>query len=397
MKKADPSHHVTIIEQNPRGNTFGWGIVFSDGTMDNLIAADEETARQTMDTLAHWDDIEVYFKDHIIRSSGHGFIGVGRHAFLDILTRRAEQLGVTLDFGRRVDDLDAFAAADLIVAADGLNSRVRALYADQFKPDIENRYCKFTWLGTKRLFPAFTFLFEETEYGWFQAHCYRFETETSTFIVECREETWRAAGLDQMTKPESIAFCENLFAKYLDGESLLHNNPHQRGSAAWINFPRITNEHWYHENIVLLGDAAATAHFSIGSGTKLALESAIALAKKLNAQTGSLQETLAEYEAERRIEVLRLQNAARNSTEWFESVELRSPLAPEQFAYSLLTRSQRVSHENLRLRDRAYLESYETWLAGTQAWAHTEKPVPPMFLPFRLRGMDLVNRISTLR
>ncbi len=394
MKKADPSHDVTVIEQNPRGNTFGWGIVFSDGTMENLIAADETTARKTTDTLAHWDDIEVHFKGRVLRSSGHGFVGVGRHKFLEILENRAEELGVTLEFGRRVESLDAFADADLIVASDGINSRVRTLYADHFQPDVEDRFCKFTWLGTKRLFSAFTFFFEETEYGWFQAHCYRFEQDTSTFIVECREETWRAAGFDQMTKAESIAFCENLFAQYLDGEPLLHNNPLQRGPEAWINFPRITNEHWFHGNVVLLGDAAATAHFSIGSGTKLALESAIALAKKLNEQkNGDLQATLAEYEEERRVEVLRLQNAARNSTEWFESVELRSHFDPEQFAYSLLTRSQRVSHENLRLRDQAYLESYEKWLGGALTGARYDEAVPPMFLPFRLREMDLVNRI----
>ncbi len=376
MKKADPSHDVIVIEQNPRGNTFGWGIVFSDGTMENLIAADETTARKTTDTLAHWDDIEVYFKGRVLKSSGHGFVGVGRHKFLEILENRAEELGVTLEFGHRVEGLDAFADADLIVGADGINSRIRAVYADHFKPDIEQRFCKFTWLGTKRLFPAFTFFFEETEYGWFQAHCYRFEQDTSTFIVECREETWRAAGFDQMTKAESIAFCENLFAKYLDGEPLLHNNPLQRGPEAWINFPRITNEHWFHGNVVLLGDAAATAHFSIGSGTKLALESAIALAKKINEhQNGDLQATLAEYEEERRVEVLRLQNAARNSTEWFESVERRSHFDPEQFAYSLLTRSQRVSHENLRLRDQAYLESYEKWLGGALTGARYDEAV----------------------
>ena len=394
MKKADPAHDVTVIEQNPRGNTFGWGIVFSDGTMENLIDADETTARKTTDTLAHWDDIEVYFKGRVLRSSGHGFVGVGRHKFLEILENRAEELGVTLEFGHRIEGLDAFADADLIVGADGINSRVRTLYADHFKPDVEDRFCKFTWLGTKRLFSAFTFFFEETEYGWFQAHCYRFEQDTSTFIVECREETWRAAGFDQMTKAESIAFCENLFANYLDGEPLLHNNPLQRGPEAWINFPRIINEHWFHGNVVLLGDAAATAHFSIGSGTKLALESAIALAKKINEQkNGDLQATLAEYEEERRVEVLRLQNAARNSTEWFESVELRGHFDPEQFAYSLLTRSQRVSHENLRLRDQGYLESYEKWLGGTLTGARYAEAVPPMFLPFRLREMDLVNRI----
>lgn len=392
MKKADPSHDITVYEQNPKGNTFGWGVVFSDGTLENLLEAEEKTALAIQDTLAHWDDIKVYFKGQVIKSSGHGFVGIGRHRFLDILYDRAEELGVHIVFNQHIDSLDAFKDADLILAADGVNSRIRTQHAEVFKPNIDRRACKYTWLGTKRLFDAFSFFFEETEFGWFQAHCYRFEDETSTFIIECREETWRTAGLDRMTKEEGIAFCERLFARHLDGESLLHNSPHLIGPDSWISFPRITNEHWYHDKVVLLGDAAATAHFSIGSGTKLAVESAIALAGKLSNER-PLTEALAEYEEERRVEVLRLQNAARNSTEWFETVQRRSQLDPEQFAYSLLTRSQRVSHENLRLRDKAYLESYERWLGEKLTSQSQEQAVPPMFLPFRMRELELVNRI----
>ncbi len=395
MKKNNPAYDVTVYEQNPRGNTFGWGVVFSDGTMENLLEADAPTARRIAETLAHWDDIEVHFKGRVVRSSGHGFIGVGRHRFLEILAHRAQELGVRIEYGRRVECLEPFAGADLILAADGVNSRIRALHAEVFEPDVEPRFCKYTWLGTKRLFPAFTFLFEETEHGWFQAHCYRFEEDTSTFIVECREETWHAAGLDRMSKEEGIAFCERLFAQHLDGYPLLHNSPHLSGPESWITFPRVTNARWFHGNLVLLGDAAATAHFSIGSGTKLALESAIALARKLNDRAdGDLAAVLAAYEEERRVEVLRLQNAARNSTEWFESVELRSDLEPEQFAYSLLTRSQRVSHENLRLRDRRYVEAYERWLAGRLTGRRYDRAVPPMFLPLRLRSVELVNRVA---
>jgi len=414
LKKARPDWSVAVYEQNPRGNTFGWGIVFSDGTMENLRAADAHVAAETEASLAHWDDIEVHFKDRVLRSSGHGFIGVGRHRFLEILAARAEGLGVELHYEHRVDDLDAL-GADLIIASDGVNSAVRTALADQFEPTVEVGQNRFTWLGTHRLFPAFTFLFEETEHGWFQAHCYRFEDETSTFIVECREETWRAAGLDRMSKAESLAFCEQLFADDLDRHDLLDNSPHLEGPAMWIRFPKIMNERWHarlpasETPVVLLGDAAATAHFSIGSGTKLALESAIALADKLTSafhrhprireddekgRAPRLSTVLDDYEEERRVEVLRLQNAARNSTEWFETVELRGHLAPEQFAYSLLTRSQRVSHENLRLRDRDWLEGYERWLADRLTDGAVAEPVPPMFLPLTVRSVTLPNRVA---
>ncbi len=396
LKKSRPEWHVTLYEQNLRGNTFGWGIVFSDGTMENLEAADGEVARLTRASLAHWDDIEVHFKGREMRSSGHGFIGVGRHRFIEILTNRAEALGVRLHFDCRASGPNDFPDADVIVAADGVNSAIRNALADEFGSDITSWNNRFVWLGTHRPFPAFTFFFEETEHGWFQAHCYQFSDDTSTFIVECPEETWQAAGLDTMTKDEGIAFCENLFAKHLNGHNLLDNSPHLAGPAMWLTFPKVDNTTWHTGNVVLLGDASATAHFSIGSGTKLGLESAIALAKGLinRAEGAALDPILTTYEDERRVEVLKLQNAARNSTEWFESVALRCGMEPEQFAYSLLTRSQRVSHENLRLRDKAWLEAYELWLAEELTSKKQKDAISPMFLPLRLRGVELRNRIA---
>ncbi|MFN2529609.1 MAG: bifunctional salicylyl-CoA 5-hydroxylase/oxidoreductase, partial [Candidatus Baltobacteraceae bacterium] len=286
-------------------------------------------------------------------------------------------------FEHDVTDLGPYRDVDLIVAADGVNSRTRGEFADHFKPDLDGRKCKFVWFGTQKLFDAFTFLFEETQWGWFSVHAYKFDADTSTFIVECREETWRAAGLDKANSAQSIAFCEKLFAKYLDGHSLMTNSAHLKGSD-WINFTRVSNEHWTYENIVLLGDAAHSAHFSVGSGTKLALEDAIGLHDAVTAH-GDRRAALERYEEERRIEVLRLQNAARNSTEWFENVARYAVLPPEQFAYSLLTRSQRISHENLRLRDTAYVERLESWLGGVVR--------PPMFTPFRLRELTLRNRV----
>ena len=393
LKKARPDWDVAVYEQNPRGNTFGWGIVFSDGTMENLRAADAPVAEATEASLAHWDDIEVHVKGRVLTSSGHGFIGVGRHRFIELLTERAEALGVRLLFSCRTtaEQIDA----DVIVAADGVNSATRAAMADAFEPEVVPQHNRYTWLGTRRPFPAFTFFFRETAFGWFQAHCYQFAEDTSTFIVECREETWRAAGLDRMSKEHALAFCEELFSEHLDGHALLDNAPHLDGPALWVRFPKVTNARWHHGNVVLLGDAAATAHFSIGSGTKLALESAIALADALTADSSDdLPARLDTYEDARRVEVLKLQNAARNSTDWFESVALRGHLDPEQFAYSLLTRSQRVSHENLRLRDRDWLEGYERWLAERWTGAPAEEAVPPMFVPFRSRGVELPNRVA---
>jgi anthraniloyl-CoA monooxygenase len=402
MKQQDPSHEITVVERNRPYDTFGWGVVFSDQTLGNLQQADPPTAAQILDAFSHWDDIEVNIRGHKIRSGGHGFCGIGRKRLLNILQRRCEDLGVKLVFETDVQGDEAYPDADLIIASDGLNSRIRTRHAETYRPDIDMRKCRFVWLGTHKLFEAFTFAFEETEHGWFQAHAYRFDAETSTFIVEAPEETWLKAGIDKMEKEESIAYCEKLFAKYLDGHKLISNATHLRGSAQWIKFPRVVCERWVHMGgahgntpVVLMGDAAHTAHFSIGSGTKLALEDSIELARCIRRHPGELGAALQDYEAVRSIEVLRLQNAARNSTEWFENVKRYVNLPPQQFAYSLLTRSQRISHENLRLRDKGYVELYEDWIAE-QAGARRapqQSSIPPMFTPFTLRGVTLKNRV----
>ena len=385
MKKADPSHRIRVVERNRPYDTFGWGVVFSDETMGNLREADRETYDEIVASFAHWDDIEIYFKDNLLRSGGHGFSGIARKRLLNVLQARAESVGVELIFEREVDDVAPYRDADVIVASDGVNSRIRNKYASFFKPDLDTRKCRFVWLGTTLPLDAFTFIFEKTEHGWFTVHAYRFDENTSTFIVECREETWLAHGLNEADTSQTIAFCEDLFRPYLRGHKLMANMTHLRGRE-WLNFTRVSNASWVHENIVLMGDAAHSAHFSVGSGTKLAMEDAIGLQRAL-CEESDMTGALERYEAERRLEVLRLQNAARNSTEWFENVARYAQLPPEQFAYSLLTRSQRISHENLRLRDRSYVERIERWLSrGAQG-------VPPMFTPFRLRNLEVRNRV----
>ncbi len=392
MKRRDSTHRVSVIERNRPYDTFGWGVVFSDATLANLKGGDPETEARIADNFAHWDAIDVHFNGKVIRSGGHGFCGIERKRLLNILQARAESLGVELVFEREVQDLKEFADADLVVVADGANSLNRARLADHFQPSIELRKNKFIWLGTRKVFETFTFIFVPTEWGWFQAHAYRFNADTSTFIVETREEVWRAAGLESADSQSSVAFCETLFAPWLDGNRLMTNARHLRGSQ-WINFNRVSNARWVKDNIVLMGDAAHTAHFSIGSGTKLALEDAIALTRAFDRHGNDMPNALLAYEAERRVEVLKIQSAARNSTEWFENVGRYANLEPQQFTYSLLTRSQRVSHENLRLRDRGYLEEMESWLAARCSGSVLNAPVPPMFLPFRLRDMELANRI----
>ncbi len=383
-KRRFPDWSIRVVERNRPLDTFGWGVVFSDATLDNLRAADEPTQRAITDSFAHWDDIDVHFKGHTITSGGHGFSGIARKRLLQILQERAAEVGVEMQFETDVADIDAYRDADLLVGADGLNSRVRSTYADAFGPSIDVRLCRFVWLGTTLPLDAFTFIFEKTEHGWFTVHAYRFDENTSTFIVECREETWLAHGLDKAGTQETIAFCEDLFGAYLQGHRLMANSAHLRGRD-WLNFPRVSNRTWVHENVVLMGDAAHTAHFSVGSGTKLAMEDAIGLADALT-KHASLPVALQEYEDVRSLEVLKIQNAARNSTEWFENVARYASLPPEQFAYSLLTRSQRIGHENLRLRDTTYVERVERWFAGGTA-------VPPMFTPIRLRNLELRNRV----
>jgi anthraniloyl-CoA monooxygenase len=415
MKKQDPAHEITVIERNRPYDTFGWGVVFSDQTLANLVAADEATARTILQSFNHWDDIDVHFKGRTIRSGGHGFCGIGRKRLLNILQARCEELGVRLVFEREVGDDQALASeygADLVIACDGLNSRVRSRYAASYQPDIDSRRCRFVWLGTRKKFDAFTFAFEQSGHGWFQAHCYQYDADTSTFIVETPEEVWRKAGLADMSQEQGIRFCEQLFARYLDGHSLMGNAAHLRGSAMWITFPRIVCRQWVHWNeidgrrvpTVLMGDAAHSAHFSIGSGTKLALEDAIELAHCFARQGGvGIDRVLDAYQEVRAVEVLKIQSAARNSMEWFENVERYSAMEAEQFAYSMLTRSQRLSHENLRLRDPDYVGRFEGWIAG-RAFAQAGLPaprkagpdassIPPMLTPFRLRATVLKNRI----
>lgn len=392
MKLRDPAHEIALFERNPRGVTFGWGVVFSDQTVDNLMANDPVSGAAIVEGFAHWDDIAVHIGGECLRSSGHGFIGIGRKPLLDLLSARAEELGVKLHYGAESDpDPAQWAEYDLVIAADGINSRIRDARSEAFGVEIEERANKFVWLGTPKTFEAFTFAFEQTEAGWIWAHAYRFAADCSTFIVECSPETWRGLGFDTMESAAFIARCEQIFAAYLDGHPLLSNASHLPGAAAWLNFRRVTCARWSDGKIILIGDAAHSAHFSIGSGTKLALEDAIKLAEVLNRPALPLVQALEEYQAERSLEVLKLQNSARNSTEWFETLERYLDFEPWQFAYSLLTRSQRISHENLRLRDPAWLEQVERkfWEQATGE----AKSAPPMFAPLKMREMPLENRI----
>ncbi|MGW1420884.1 bifunctional salicylyl-CoA 5-hydroxylase/oxidoreductase [Bradyrhizobium manausense] len=403
MKRRHPGHSITVVERNKPYDTFGWGVVFSDAMMTAMRVADPESAAEIEDAFNHWDDIELIFKGTRQRTSGHGFIGIGRKHLLNILQRRCEALGVELIFEREVEsDLD-FPDADLIVASDGVNSRIRTRYAEQFQPDMVIRPNRFIWLGTKKLFDAFTFDFQRTEHGWFQAHIYKFDSETSTFIVETTEEAYKAHGLDELDQQASIDFCEKIFAETLDGAKLLTNARHLRGSA-WLNFSRLICGKWSVFNgkshVVLMGDAAHTAHFAIGSGTKLALDDAIELVNQFDRHghdLANIATVLEAYEELRRVDVARIQNAARNAMEWFEVVGRRyaDTLEPPQFFYSMLTRSQRISHENLRLRDRTWLEDFERWYAARAGInvRDGERVPPPMLTPHRVRGLTLANRI----
>ncbi|MDX2000141.1 MAG: bifunctional salicylyl-CoA 5-hydroxylase/oxidoreductase [Thermoanaerobaculia bacterium] len=389
-KKARPDWDLTVLERNAPGNTFGWGVVFSDKTMAGFEAADPETHAAITASFRHWDDIDVFFRGQKFTSGGHGFCGIARTRLLEILENRARELGVRVEHGREVADPEVLAAEhDLLVAADGVNSVTRNRWPEVFRPGIDVRKCRFVWLGTHKKLDAFTFDFRETPAGWFSLHAYRFDDERSTFIVETPEENWQRAGLDRMSQEEATGFCEQLFADRLSGERLISNAAHLRGAAIWLKFQRVLCERWHHGNVVLLGDAAHTAHFSIGSGTKLAMEDAMALAGVLIEGGAPLPALLARYQDARELEALRLQSAARNRMEWFESIERYVNLEPEQFAYALLTGSQRVGHESLQARDAGYIGEFERWFAARAGVT----PRPPMFTPFTVRGLTLPNRV----
>jgi anthraniloyl-CoA monooxygenase len=392
IKKADARHDVTVLERNRPDDTFGFGVVLSDATLENFAKADAETHRAITGALFHWDDIDVHYGGHVITSTGHGFAGMSRQGLLDILRRRGEALGVRYRFETEVDDIAPYADADLVVAADGVNSAIRNRYAAQFGPEIDVRPNKFVWLGTTVPFSAFTFLFKEDAHGLWRVHAYRYNATHSTFIVETSEEAWLRAGLAAASEDDTVSFCERLFERELAGHPLLKNR------SLWRSFPVVRNRRWCWGNVALMGDAAHTAHFSIGSGTKLAMEDAMALVSALQTY-GEVPAALAQYDTERRAAVEATQRAAQVSLEWFEHTErYYGRLSPVQFTFSLLTRSLRVTHDNLRVRDRKFVETADRAFAEESERQSglvilREPPPPPMFTPFRLRDVVLPNRI----
>ncbi|MDQ3267037.1 MAG: bifunctional salicylyl-CoA 5-hydroxylase/oxidoreductase [Myxococcota bacterium] len=390
MKKAFPHTELSVLERNRADDTFGWGVVFSEETLGNLQEADPESFEQIRARFAYWDDIETWYRGTRSVSKGHGFCGLSRRELLRILQERARALGVRLEFQREVPSLGALPPADLIIAADGVNSALRNERAAAFGPTVVPRWAKFCWLGTALPLRAFTFLFKETPHGVFQVHAYPFQDGLSTFIVECHQDVWVRAGLDRMSEPESVAFLEKLFADELQGHPLLTNR------SQWRTFPTIRCDRWSDGNVVLMGDAAHTAHFSIGSGTKLALEDAIALVAAFQKHgTGDLPTVLRSYEEARKPEVLRLQRAAQTSLEWFENSGRYVGQPAWQFTFNLMTRSKRITYDNLRERDPALIQEVDRAYAeqqGTRLNSDGTAP-PPMFAPLRLRGMTLANRI----
>jgi anthraniloyl-CoA monooxygenase len=382
LKKTDPGHQVTITERNPPDATFGWGVVFSEETLGALRDADYSTYLEISDTFARWDAIDIRYRGELLRSRGHGFAAIARKRLLAILQQRCRKLGVRLNFRSDVVDVENFGVgADLVVAADGVRSLLREHHAAAFGPTIVPQGGKYAWFGTDLVLDAFTFLFRDTEHGLFQVHSYPFDENTSTFIVECQEPTWRAAGLDRMSEEDSIAFCEKLFADDLRGHRLLSNR------SVWQSFPRVANRTWRHGNVVLLGDAAHTAHFSIGSGTKLAMEDAVALANSF-VRHRDITAALVDYEAQRQPVVARFQRAADDSADYFRRVSHHTAMAPEQFVFNLLTRSGRIGHAELTVRDPVFTGRIDGW------FGESELAPPPAFAPFRLGELSLPNRIA---
>lgn len=387
LKKARPDAEITILERNPASATYGWGVVFSDRTLASFREADYPTYDRITAQFVLWDAIDTRFKGELMRCGGHVFAGLERKALLKILRERCRELGVAMRFETDITDLDTLPACDLFIAADGVNSLVRQRYAGTFKPSLRYGSSKYIWLGTDRVLDAFTFLFQENEHGLFQVHAYPFNGTTSTFIVETDEATWRRAGLDNASEPESIAYCERLFRDDLRGRRLMGNN------SKWISFVTVKNATWHIGNTVLLGDAAHTAHFSIGSGTKLAMEDAIALVNALTTHD-DLTSALTSYEMERRPIVEILQQAAQESSAYFEGVARYRSLPPRQFTFNLLTRSGRISYDDLRLRDGPFVEKLDRDFATNfAAHKHIMVAPSPWLTPFTVRAITLPNRV----
>ncbi|MFL6222404.1 MAG: FAD-dependent monooxygenase [Actinomycetes bacterium] len=385
-KRADPAHEITVVERNAPDATFGWGVVFSEETLGALRDADYPSYVEITDTFARWSAIDVVYGGRTVRSGGHMFSAIARKRLLEILQRRCREVGVELAFRQEVPDLDAtFADRDLVVAADGVNSTARRLLAPHLRPSLDVHRSKFVWFGTDLPLDAFTFIFRGTEHGMFQVHAYPFDAETSTFIVECPEATWRAAGLDQAGEEESIAACQELFAPELGGHKLLSNR------SLWISFVTVRCQSWHHGNVVLLGDAAHTAHFTIGSGTKLAMEDAVALSQALQRHPAALEAAVTDYELERQPVVERFQEAARDSATWFENVRRYDGFDPVQFTCNLLTRSGRIGHLELTRRDPAFAATVDRFFAGRPGRLLAP---PPLFAPLGQRAVTLANRVA---
>jgi anthraniloyl-CoA monooxygenase len=393
MKRADPRHRVVVLERNRADDTFGFGVVFSDATMAGIADADSEAYAAIARHLVHWDDIAVYYGGEVLRSTGHGFSGMSRHTLLKVLQDQALDAGVTLEFEREISALDDLQEADLIVGADGVNSTVRRLLGSHVRVITDTRPNRFVWLGTSKPFPEFTFYFRTDAHGLWRVHAYQYAPDRSTFIVECRDETWRAAGLDRADEPATVAFLEALFSEELAGHRLIANK------SVWRQFPTIRVEPWFANNVVLLGDAAHTAHFSVGSGTRMAMEDAVALRDALG--NAPVVDALPSFEGARRPQIESLQRAAQASLQWFEETERYVRLPPLQFAFTLLTRSLRITHEDLRKRDPAFLDQVDRFVAadaerqvtGTATVTTPSRVPPPMFTPFRLRDLVIPNRV----
>ena len=390
LKKANASRDILVVERNPPDATYGWGIVFSDRTLVSLREADYRSFKQITNQFVLWDAIDVRYGGEILRSGGHVFAGVSRKALLQVLQRRSSEVGVEMEFGCEISDPAQLGRYDLLIAADGINSLVRAKYADVFEPDLVVEKNKFVWLGTTCPLDSFTYIFRENEHGLFQVHAYPFDGTTGTFIVECAEETWQRAGLDQATEADTIAYCEQLFADSLGGYSLLSNR------SLWVNFVTAKNKIWWHNNIVLLGDAAHTAHFTIGSGTKMAMEDAIALSNSFE-QHRDIEAALNAYELERRPVIERLQQVADESRTYFENTRRYLHFEPMQFAFQLLTRS-RITYDEMRVRDPHYTDAVDRWFwRGLARKSSSDAPAlvvpPPMLAPLELRGLTLPNRV----
>ena len=401
MKRANPRHEVVVIERNRADDTFGFGVVFSDATMAGIADADSEAFAAIRRHLVHWDDIAVHYGGELVRSTGHGFSGMSRHTLLRVLQEHAREAGVRLEFQRDVSDASEFRAFDLVVGADGVNSTVRRLLEPRVRVDTDIRPNRFVWLGTSKPFPEFTFYFRTDAHGLWRVHAYQYAPDRSTFIVECRDETWRAAGLDRADEETTVAFLEALFSEELAGHRLVANK------SVWRQFPTVRVEPWAVDNVVLIGDAAHTAHFSVGSGTRMAMEDAVRLRDAL--LTAPVTDALAAFEVSRRPQVESLQRAAQASLQWFEETERYIRLHPVQFAFTLLTRSLRITHEDLRQRDPEFADRVDAFVAQQafrQVTGHS--PVrhaaaaptqnggsvpPPIFTPFRLRDVVFPNRI----